>query len=67
MFGSGNFRGFEMTLAAIDPVDVLITVVPTLIYGAAFFLLYAASRIRERRAQASRRRRLEELCGIPLR
>ena len=56
-----------MTLAAIDPVDVLITVVPTLIYSAAFFLLYAVSRIRERRAQASRKKRLDELWGSPLR
>jgi hypothetical protein len=55
-----------MTLASIDPVDVLITVVPTLIYSAAFFLLYAASRFRERRAQASRKRRLDELCGSAL-
>jgi len=51
-----------MTLAAIDPVDVLITVVPTLIYSVAFFLLYFASKIRERRAEASRKRRLAEIC-----
>lgn len=56
-----------MTLAAIDPVDVLITVVPTLIYSVAFFLIYAGSRIRERRAQASRKKRLDELCSKPLR
>ena len=55
-----------MTLASIDPVDVLITVVPTLIYSAAFFLLYAASRFRERRAEALRKRRLDELCGRPI-
>jgi hypothetical protein len=52
-----------MILASIDPVDVLITVVPTLIYSVAFLAIYGASRIRERRAEASRKRRLNELCG----
>jgi hypothetical protein len=61
--GFETLLGSAMTLATIDPVDVLIMVVPTLIYSVAFFVLYAASRIRERRAQASRKRRLEELCG----
>lgn len=55
-----------MTLASIDPVDVLITVVPTLIYSTAFLLIYAGSRIRERRAETSRKRRLDQLCGRTL-
>lgn len=55
-----------MTLATIDPVDVLITVVPTLIYSVAFLLIYAGSRIRERRAEAARKRRLDEVCGRQL-
>lgn len=54
-----------MALAPIDPVDIWIMVVPLLIYSIAFFLLYAASKIRERKAQASRKRRLDELCGLP--
>jgi hypothetical protein len=54
-----------MTLANIDPVDVWIMVVPLLIYSGAFFLLYAASKIRERKAEASRKRRLDKLCGRP--
>lgn len=55
-----------MSLAAIDPVDVLITVVPTLIYSVAFLLIYAGSRLRERREEALRKRRLDEVCGRTL-
>lgn len=54
-----------MALAPPDLVDIWIMVVPALIYSCAFLLLYAASRIRERKAQASRKRRLRELVGQP--
>jgi hypothetical protein len=54
-----------MTLARIDPIDIWIMVVPLLIYSVAFLFLFAASKIRERRFQASRKKRLDDLCGRP--
>ena len=54
-----------MRLMAIDPVDIGIMVVPLLIYSVAFLCLYAASKIRERKWQASRKKRLEQLYGSP--
>jgi len=54
-----------MALATIDPVDIWIMIVPLLIYSLAFFLLCATSKIRERKSQRSRKRRLDELYGRP--
>jgi hypothetical protein len=52
-----------MTLVAIDLVDIGVMVVPLLIYSLAFLSLYAASKMRERKWQASRKKRLDELSG----
>jgi hypothetical protein len=55
-----------MALAhGVDPVDIWMMAVPPLVYSLAFFLLYGASKIRERKSQASQKKRLDELCGLP--
>jgi hypothetical protein len=56
------------TLAAfadIDPLDIWIMAVPLVIYAVAFLSLYAASKIRERKWEASRQKRLDKVCGRP--
>lgn len=56
-----------MSLAhSVDPVNIWIMAVPLLVYSFAFCLLYAASKIRERKWQASHRERLEQLRGNPM-
>ena len=50
---------------SIDPVDVWMIAVLLLVYSLAFFGIFAAVKIRERRWQASRRQRLEQLRGKP--
>lgn len=54
-----------MTFVWIDPVDIWIMVVPLLIYSFAFFLLHATSKIRDRKFEESRKKRLATLSGRP--
>ncbi len=50
----------------VDPVDVLLIAVPLLVYSLAFFGIFAVSKIRERKWQASHRKRLDQLRGKPM-
>ena len=53
-----------MSLAySVDPVDVVLIAVLLLAYALAFLGIFAVVRIRERRWQASHRKRLEQLQG----
>jgi hypothetical protein len=51
-----------MSLAfSIDPVDVAGIAVVLLAYGLSFSILFAVSKIRQRKLEAAHRKRLEEL------
>jgi uncharacterized membrane protein YqhA len=53
-----------MTLArSVDPVDVLLIAIPLLVYSLAFFGIFIASKIQERKRQASHKKRLDLLRG----
>lgn len=51
---------------SLDPVDVLLIAVVLLAYSVAFCFLFAVLKIRERKWQASHRKRLEQLRGEPI-
>jgi uncharacterized membrane protein YqhA len=51
---------------SVDPVDVWLLAVLLLVYSLAFFGIFAVSKIRERKSQASHRKRLDQLRGQPI-
>jgi uncharacterized membrane protein YqhA len=55
-----------MLAHSVDPVDVLLIAVPLLVYSLAFFGVFTVSRIRERKWQASHKKRLDLLRGNPI-
>ena len=55
-----------MLAYSVDLVEVLLIAVPLLVYSLAFFGIFAVSRIRERKWQASHRKRLDQLRSRPI-
>lgn len=48
---------------SVDPFDVLLIAVPLLVYSLAFFGIFVVVKMRERKWQASHRKRLDQLRG----
>ena len=50
----------------VDPIDLVVIAVVLLAYGLAFSILFAVAKFRQRKLQASHRKRLDQLRGEPM-